>query len=99
MGHMRASHWRNPPIDNGTRHDSPVPDLAKYECPESDGEYRHRMMLNAIVFVFTSLLVLAGVWIATHMIVHAYGGSARDRADRKCLHLVAGRSAYFFASP
>jgi len=71
MGRMRASHWRNPPIDDATWHDSPVPDLAKYECPESGGEYRHRMMLNAIAFVFTSLLVLAGVWLATHMMVHA----------------------------
>jgi hypothetical protein len=71
MRRMPASHWRHPPIDDAAWHDSPVPDLAKYECPESDGEYRHRMMLNAIAFVFTSLLVLAGVWIATHMMVHA----------------------------
>jgi hypothetical protein len=71
MGRMPAGHWRNPPVDDSTRHDSPVPDLAKYECPESEGEYRHRMMLNAIAFVFTNLLVLAGVWLATHMMVHA----------------------------
>jgi len=71
MGRRPARHWRNPPIDDSTRHDSPVPDLAKYECPESDDEYRHRMMLNAIAFVFTGLLVVAGVWIATHMMVHA----------------------------
>jgi hypothetical protein len=71
MGSRPASHWRSPPIDDSSRYDSPVPDLAKYECPESDEEYRHRMMLNAIAFVFTSLLVLAGVWIATHMVVHA----------------------------
>jgi hypothetical protein len=71
MGRMPARHWRNPPIDDCSRHHSPVPDLAKYECPESDDEYRHRMILNAVAFVFTSLLVLAGVWIATHMMVHA----------------------------
>jgi hypothetical protein len=29
------------------------------------------MMLNAIAFVFTSLLVVAGLWLATHMMVHA----------------------------
>ncbi|HET9814759.1 MAG TPA: hypothetical protein VFQ33_03270 [Xanthobacteraceae bacterium] len=71
IGGRPASPWRSPPVDDPTRYDSPVPDLAKYECPESDDEYRHRMMLNAIAFVFTSLLVLAGVWIATHMVVHA----------------------------
>ena len=70
-GGIPASHWRTPPIDESAGDDSPVPDLAKYECPESDGEYRHRMMLNAIAFIFTSLLVLAGVWISTHIIVHA----------------------------
>jgi hypothetical protein len=70
MGRLRASQWGNP-VDASARRDSPVPDLAKYECPESDAEYRHRMMLNAVAFVFTSLLVLAGVWLATHIMVHA----------------------------
>jgi hypothetical protein len=46
---------------------SPVPDLAKYECPESDDEYRHRMIVNAVALVFTSLLILAGVWLANNM--------------------------------
>ena len=71
LGSRPAGRWRNPSIDDSAWDDSPVPDLAKYECPESDGEYRHRMMLNAIVFVFTGLLVLAGVWLATHIMVHA----------------------------
>jgi hypothetical protein len=46
---------------------SPVPDLAKYKCPESDDEYRHRMIVNAVALVFTSLLILAGVWLANNM--------------------------------
>jgi hypothetical protein len=50
---------------------SPVPDLAKFECPESDAEYWHRMVVNAVAFVFTSLLVLAGLWLANGMMVHA----------------------------
>ena len=71
MGTSPRRHWGQAQIRNSGRDYSPVPDLAKYECPESDDEYRHRMMLNAIAFVFTSLLILAGVWIATHMVVHA----------------------------
>ena len=64
-----GSRLRNPSIhDSGY---SPVPDLAKCECPESDDEYRHRMMMNAIAFVFTSVLVLVGVWLANTMMVHA----------------------------
>ena len=31
---------------------SPVPDLLKYECPESIDDYRHRMVVNAIALVF-----------------------------------------------
>jgi hypothetical protein len=50
---------------------SPVPDLSKYECPESDDEYRHRMIMNAIALVFTSLLILAGLWLCNNMMVHA----------------------------
>ena len=48
-----------------------MPDLAKYECPESDDEYWHRMAINAGALVFTSLLVLAGLWLANNMMVHA----------------------------
>jgi hypothetical protein len=43
---------------------SPVPDLSKYECSESEDEYRHRMVVNAIALVFVSLLSVAGLWLA-----------------------------------
>jgi hypothetical protein len=43
--------------------DSPVPDLSKYERPESEDDYRHRMLINAIALVFVSLLGLAGFWL------------------------------------
>jgi hypothetical protein len=29
------------------------------------------MIINAIALVFTSLLILAGLWLANNMIVHA----------------------------
>jgi Protein of unknown function (DUF3182) len=40
-----------------------VPGLSKYECPESDDDYRHRMVVNAIALIFVSLLSLAGLWL------------------------------------
>jgi len=43
---------------------SPVADLSKYESPESEHDYRHRMAVNAIALVFVSLLSLAGFWLA-----------------------------------
>ncbi len=57
-------------IGNSGLDHSPVADLAKYECLESDDDYRHRMIMNAIALVFTSLLILAGVWLA-NMMPHA----------------------------
>jgi hypothetical protein len=43
--------------------DSPVADLSKYECPQSEDAYRHRMAVNAVALVFVSLLSLAGFWL------------------------------------
>jgi hypothetical protein len=49
---------------------SPVADLSKYECPESDDGYRHRMVINAFALVFVSLLSLAGFWLL-NVIAHS----------------------------
>jgi hypothetical protein len=40
------------------------------QYPESDDEYRHRMIVNAIATAFTSVLILTGVWLA-NMMAHA----------------------------
>ena len=57
-------------IGNTAPYRSPVPDLGRYEGREGPDEYGHRMMVNAAAFAFTSLLVMAGVWLAM-MMVHA----------------------------
>jgi hypothetical protein len=45
-----------------------VPDLKKFESePEEPGEYRHRMLMNALALAFTMLLVAGGIWIADYM--------------------------------
>jgi len=49
---------------------SPVPDLSKYECPESEDDYRHRMVINAIALGFVSLMSLAGFWLV-NVIAHS----------------------------
>jgi hypothetical protein len=56
-------HWGKASIDYSGPGDSPVPDLSKYERPESEDEYRHRMLINAMAIVFVSLLGLAGFWL------------------------------------
>ncbi len=57
-------------IGNAGPDHSPVPDLSRYQGRESSEEYRHRMMVNALAFAFTSFLVVAGVWLAM-LIWHA----------------------------
>jgi hypothetical protein len=42
---------------------SAVADLSKYESPESEDDYRHRMIVNAIALFFVSLLSVAGFWL------------------------------------
>lgn len=55
-----------------------VPDLKRFESePEEPGEYRHRMLMNALALGFTVLLVAGGIWIADVM--------AHMRKDQDCV--------------
>jgi hypothetical protein len=55
----------------------PIADLAKYERSEDRDDYRHRMIVNAVAFVFVLLLIAAGLWLADTM--------ARMRKDQDCV--------------
>src|SRR5262249_4797365 len=59
----QQSHRGQAPMGYSGPDCSPVPDLSKYECPESEDDYRHRMVINAIALVFVSLMSLAGFWL------------------------------------
>jgi hypothetical protein len=50
---------RNPPHG-----DPPGDDLTKFEQSGPEDDYRHRMTINALGFLVTILLVIAGVWMA-----------------------------------
>jgi hypothetical protein len=45
----------------------PVDDLAKFERSEGTDDYRHRMTVNIVVFVFVLALIGAGLWLADTM--------------------------------
>jgi hypothetical protein len=62
-GASHRSHRSKAPIVYSGPDYSAVADLSKYECPESEDDYRHRMVVNAIALVFVSLLSLAGFWL------------------------------------
>ena len=66
-GGSRVSRGGKNLIGNADQDHSPVPDLSRYQGKESSDEYRHRMMVNAVAFAFTSILVVVGVWLALMM--------------------------------
>lgn len=46
----------------------PVEDLSKFQQPEETAEdYKHRMIVNVVAFVFVVALVGAGIWLADTM--------------------------------
>jgi hypothetical protein len=63
--HSSNHHRGKVPVGYSGPGSSPVPDLSKYECLESEDEYRHRMLVNAIALVFVGLLSVAGLWLFT----------------------------------
>jgi hypothetical protein len=49
----------------GSRHETlPPADLDKYEQSSEPDDFRHRMAVNTIAFVFVVGLVIAGFWLA-----------------------------------
>jgi hypothetical protein len=70
MGASHRSQRGEAPIGYSGSEYSPVADLSKYECPESEDDYQHRMIVNAIALVFVSLLSLAGFWLV-NVITHS----------------------------
>ncbi|MBV9557300.1 MAG: hypothetical protein JO254_09475 [Pseudolabrys sp.] len=61
---LRFRHRRS---DELKRDETPVEDLAKYQSPEGDDDYRTRMLTNAVAFIFVIALIGAGLWIADTM--------------------------------
>jgi hypothetical protein len=55
------------PLGQRPRDDSPVADLAKFERPETEADYRHRMKMNALGLAITCVLIVAGLWLAETM--------------------------------
>jgi hypothetical protein len=55
------------PMGRQTRDDSPVADLGKFERPEAEDDYRHRMKMNALALLITCVLIVSGLWLAETM--------------------------------
>jgi hypothetical protein len=61
---MSRGRRRELPNWNSTPDNSPVENLERYERAGSDDDYRHRMIMNAVVLAFMAGMVVAAVWIA-----------------------------------
>ena len=70
---------------------SPVDDLSKYSSGgEDQGEYAHRMKMNAIAVVFLAALIGGGIWIVDVM--------AQQRKNQDCA-LSGRRNCSVLAAP
>lgn len=65
----RVVSFRRGPVNLRTHNTPPsqVADLAKYERSEAPDDYRHRMIVNVVAFVFVAALIGAGIWLADTM--------------------------------
>jgi hypothetical protein len=75
----RVVSFRRGPTGTRSRPNAPTPveDLTKYEDRESPDDYRNRMIVNIVAFLFVVALVGAGLWLADTM--------ARMRKDQDCV--------------
>ena len=58
-----TSGWRWAPQQQ-TPTEPPVANLAKFQQVEGEDDYRHRMTMNGLALLVTTLLVIAGLWLA-----------------------------------
>ena len=63
--------------------DAPVADLTKYERSRGEDDYRHRMTMNALALVTTTVLVVVGIWLAV---------SIADMRKKQDCYLQGGRN-------
>src|SRR5215467_790090 len=66
-GGSRVINFRRNRAGAGPTSSAPVKDLTKFERGESPDDYRHRMIVNIVVFVFVAGLIGAGIWLADTM--------------------------------
>jgi hypothetical protein len=57
------SGWRWP-LQRVQQNETPVADLSKYESSKGEDDYRHRMTMNALALVATTILVVVGIWLS-----------------------------------
>lgn len=83
------SGWRWP-LQYRRPDETPVADLGKYENIQGEDDYRHRMTMNALALVVTTILVVVGIWLAV---------SIADMRKKQDCYLQGGRNCNQLAIP
>jgi hypothetical protein len=83
------SGWRWP-LQRSRPGETPVADLTKYESTKGEDDYRHRMTMNALALVATTILVVIGIWLAVNI---------ADMRKKQDCYLQGGRNCNQLAIP
>ena len=76
------SGWHRP-VPRARPNETPVADLSEYESTKGEDDYRHRMTMNALALVATTILVVAGIWLSV---------SIADMRKKQDCYLQGGRN-------
>jgi hypothetical protein len=84
-----STHDRDPGI-------SLILNLAKFEIPNREDDYRHRMIVNGLAFAVLLALILIGVWLAAnihdqHHALRAFNPDAALDSDGHWMIFADGR--------
>ena len=82
-----ASGWRWPL----QRPAEPVADLSKFEQTGDEDDYRHRMTMNALALLVTTVLVVIGVWLAISIAEMVKNQDCFLQGRRNCQQIVIPR--------
>jgi len=83
------SGWRWP-LQRTRPDETPVSDLTQYEQTKGEDDYRHRMTMNVLALVATTILVVIGIWLAVNI---------ADLREKQDCYLQGGRNCNQLAIP
>ena len=66
---------------------APVEDIAKFERAGREEDYRHRMLMNVLGFIFCAALALAGIWLANTIAELRQNQDCVLSGRRDCAHM------------
>jgi hypothetical protein len=84
------SGWRWP-LQRHRPGEPPVADLTKFQETEGEDDYRHRMAMNALALIVTTILVIVGLWLAFSIAEMRKNQDCFLQGRRNCEQIVVPR--------